>query len=284
MRPTRTRVEFMKKQITILCYLLLSLYVQAQLSYSNISNILTNEHTCIYNLYNTDISADEQLTVENYTDDETSFTILSYSILCDKWCFLTKTPSLLTYNQSFNHGRITANSYKYRFKEPIKMGNRQFYSRPFTKLAILSSLRKQYSIKLVEEGYNLVIKVYPKGTKACIQPMENSNKNDIDSIPSLSQKTQDIQQTYTSIHTTINDTKKVTRQGGIYIYEGYSLNAGLGKNSAYKDFLNNNCTPAFQRFESGRKMAIPGWVLLSVGICFDFGSGISLVSQVTTVH
>lgn len=118
----------MKKLITLLL-LAVTTYIYA--TGSDLEKILADSNTGIYEVPN--LMTDQNITVENYTDSTTSFIVLCYST-SNQWSFLTATSELMPYKVAHGNGFITANSYKYQYRENIRMNNRESFKRPISKL------------------------------------------------------------------------------------------------------------------------------------------------------
>ena len=56
----------------------------------------------------------------------------------------------------------------------------------------------------------------------------------------------------------------ILRQGNKYYYDGKMM-----KGDVYANFLKNNCTEAYNKYQQGYNVAIAGWVLFGVGVGLD---------------
>ena len=58
----------------------------------------------------------------------------------------------------------------------------------------------------------------------------------------------------------------ILRQGNKYFYDGRWM-----KGQAYANFLQTNCTEAYNQYQQGHVLATAGWALLGVGVGLDLG-------------
>lgn len=73
--------------------------------------------------------------------------------------------------------------------------------------------------------------------------------------------------TTTTITTTMSDiSPNLIRSGNRYYYRGMEM-----RGDVYANFLKNNCTEAYGKYQNGRTIATVGWVLFGVGLGLDLG-------------
>ena len=60
------------------------------------------------------------------------------------------------------------------------------------------------------------------------------------------------------------EVKTLYRTGNKYFYDGKQM-----KGDVYANFLKNNCTEAYNKYQQGYKVSMAGWVLLGVGVGLD---------------
>ena len=60
--------------------------------------------------------------------------------------------------------------------------------------------------------------------------------------------------------------KYVSRKGNTYYFDGRSM-----RGNDYASFLMQNCTIAYNQYQSGHKIATAGWVLFGLGVGLDLG-------------
>ena len=63
------------------------------------------------------------------------------------------------------------------------------------------------------------------------------------------------------------NTEYIYRQGNKYFYDGKMM-----KGDVYANFLKNNCTEAYNKYNQGKVVSIAGWALLGVGVGLDICS------------
>ena len=63
-----------------------------------------------------------------------------------------------------------------------------------------------------------------------------------------------------------NNTSYLIRTGNRYHYNGIEM-----RGDVYANFLKNNCTEAYTKYQKGRTVSTVGWILLGVGVGLDLG-------------
>ena len=63
-----------------------------------------------------------------------------------------------------------------------------------------------------------------------------------------------------------NKSEYLYRTGNTYFYDGKQM-----KGDVYANFLKDNCTEAYNKYQQGHSVSIAGWVLLGVGVGLDIG-------------
>lgn len=72
----------------------------------------------------------------------------------------------------------------------------------------------------------------------------------------------------------VNNVSYLLRTGNRYHYNGVEM-----RGDVYANFLKNNCTEAFNKYQHGQSVSTVGWILLGVGVGLDLCSiaGVSYV-------
>ena len=73
-------------------------------------------------------------------------------------------------------------------------------------------------------------------------------------------------QTERATTTSNQSLKYVSRNGNTYYYDGKSM-----RGKTYENFLQKNCTLAYNEYKNGHKVATAGWVLFGIGLGMDLG-------------
>lgn len=63
-----------------------------------------------------------------------------------------------------------------------------------------------------------------------------------------------------------NNTSYLIRTGNRYHYNGIEM-----RGDVYANFLKNNCTEAYTKYQKGRTVSTVGWILLGIGVGLDLG-------------
>ena len=63
-----------------------------------------------------------------------------------------------------------------------------------------------------------------------------------------------------------NNTSYLIRTGNRYHYNGIEM-----RGDVYANFLKNNCTESYTKYQKGRTVSTVGWILLGVGVGLDLG-------------
>ena len=63
-----------------------------------------------------------------------------------------------------------------------------------------------------------------------------------------------------------NNSSYLIRTGNRYHYNGIEM-----RGDVYANFLKNNCTEAYTKYQKGRTVSTVGWILLGVGVGLDLG-------------
>lgn len=63
-----------------------------------------------------------------------------------------------------------------------------------------------------------------------------------------------------------NNTSYLIRTGNRYHYNGMEM-----RGDVYANFLKNNCTEAYTKYQKGKTVSTVGWILLGVGVGLDLG-------------
>lgn len=69
----------------------------------------------------------------------------------------------------------------------------------------------------------------------------------------------------------LSEAHYITRSGNDYIYNGQYMKGRVFNHSLYADFLKNNCTPAYAKFNTGSIVAAWGWGFFIGGLIVDLG-------------
>lgn len=77
--------------------------------------------------------------------------------------------------------------------------------------------------------------------------------------------THDIVET-TSTSKQSHNVSYLIRTGNRYHYNGMEMRGGV-----YANFLKNNCTEAYTKYQKGKTVSTVGWILLGVGVGLDLG-------------
>ena len=64
----------------------------------------------------------------------------------------------------------------------------------------------------------------------------------------------------------VNNVSYLIRTGNRYHYNGVEMRGDI-----YANFLKNNCTEAFNKYQQGKTVSSVGWILLGVGVGLDLG-------------
>lgn len=64
----------------------------------------------------------------------------------------------------------------------------------------------------------------------------------------------------------VNNTSYLIRTGNRYHYNGMEM-----RGDVYANFLKNNCSEAYAKYQNGKSIATVGWILLGVGVGLDLG-------------
>ena len=85
-------------------------------------------------------------------------------------------------------------------------------------------------------------------------------------IKSYERKTTPIIETSNTTFAQSNNSSYLIRTGNRYHYNGIEM-----RGDVYANFLKNNCTEAFNKYQKGKTVSTVGWILLGVGVGLDLG-------------